>query len=224
MKEIDFLPERFRRSAGQRRWRRHALAAAGLALLAAVCLQALHQLRVGLAAASAAIPEADAGRLTIQDGVRRIHWNLPLDRRTNDPAISGVIHAVAGAESESLLIEELDLRSETTLIEIVFHQDRQIGGTVDGRGHAPASIPGADPLDAAVTGYAEGQIDIGLLLGRLTACPYAEGPRIAETRRTQLNDRTMIEFRIVFTLLRHAAAGSAAAAGGPGNDGDPSRP
>ncbi len=141
-----------------------------------------------------------------------------------NPAIDFVTQSLAGIETESFLIEGLNIRSDTTVIEIPFHPEPRAAGTGGGARPSLVSLLGEEPLQAEVIGYSGSEIEIGMLLGRLTASPYTDGARLTKTGRTRIDSQTMHEFRIAFALRRQGAAERTATADKSGGDGDLSQP
>ena len=201
MKEIDFLPSCLRRTTGHRRWRFGTIIAAVVLIVILGGLRALRPVKVSSAQTDArAAATSDSGM-----GLRRVHWMLPADRRVHDAAIDCVLAEAFAAESSSMFVETLEVRYATTAIAIRL--------PVDDRGTKSADAPISSllgpedekPLSGELVGFASTELEIGVLVGRLSACRFATGVRLADARETQFNDRKMREFRIAFEIRQDVA-------------------
>jgi hypothetical protein len=192
MKEIDFLPSRLPGASDRRLWRFGTIVA--VAAVVAI-LGALHAIRpVSISSAQTGTPGA-AGSSDIRE-LRRMNWTLPAGRTTQDLQIDALLVATFGSESETLLIETFKARYATTAVAIRLHSDSTPAEAAETPISNLLGPEDVKPLSAELRGFAATDLDIGRLVGRLSACPFAGNVRLVEASEATVHDRRMRAFRI----------------------------
>ncbi len=192
MKEIEFLPSRPPRSTDRRLWRIGSLVAVAVVIAALGVLHASRPVRISSAQTSApGFPVSPS-----DEPPRRAVWTLPENHLTEDLRLDAVLALFLGMENESLFIETFKVRYPTILIDIRPHADE--------RAAEPSHGPLADqlgprdirPISAELQGFGATDLEIGMLVGRLSVCPFASDVRLIEVSEALFNDRRMRAFRI----------------------------
>ena len=201
MKEIDFLPSRLRRPSRHRRWSPGPLVAVAVLILILCGLHALRPARVSSAETAGTAPPSHGSQAESKPApTARVHQTPDANRHVRSEAIDAVLAAIRAAESESISFETLELRSDSGAAQIQLHQDRR--EEPDAHVGFSKLLPQDKDrlLSGEVIGFASTDVDIGVLLARLSSCPSVGGARLAEACDAWFNDRPMRHFRIVFEL------------------------
>jgi hypothetical protein len=192
MKELDFLPPSLPRAASRGIRRLGALLAISVVLATVVSLHALRAVRI-----SSAQTHGEAARpVPGEDGLRHVIWTLPTSRMTQDTELDTVLAATLAAEGESLLVETFKAQYASTLVEIRLHAEERPADQSDTSITDLLSANDLRPLSAELLGFAATDLEIGMLVGRLSACPFTTGVQLMDTSEARFNDRRMRSFRI----------------------------
>ncbi len=198
MKEIDFLPSRLRRPGRHRRWSPSSLVAVAVIILILCGLHALRPARVSSAQTAGTAPPAHGNRAESKPAATaHVHQTPDANRNAAREAIDAVLAAIRAAERESISAETLEIRSDSAAAHI---QLRRQEPDADVRFSKLFPQDRGTPLSGEVIGFASTDVDIGVLLGRLSVCASVGGARLAEACDARFNDRPMRQFRIVFEL------------------------
>lgn len=208
MKEIDFLPL----TPGQTAWRghRHLRTIIVVAVVAAIAIgvHAVHQLRARSSQAGVVLPvmpgSAGSSHDNRDNGPQpklHLHLMVPPDRRLQGTPLDAVLAEVLTLENDSLVIASANAACAAGATEVAFH-------AAPTTNPAPPAGPISVPLPAAaggdinvqLNGFASTEIAIGMLLGRLSACPLVSSARLTDSREAQFNGRPMQEFTISFAI------------------------
>lgn len=202
MKELDFLPQAYRDGARRRvRARRNLLLTTGL-LLAMACLHLLNVTRIQSAqAALTALRNGADGWASARERMSeleaqksRAQRRLRLIRRLEDAAPLDV----AIGEIVRLLSDSMALRG---LQVISADPDQRAIGPATRDTLAPPNVPpGPRRMQACMTGVAANDVEVGVFLGKLSACPLFSDVRLSFSRDCRAAGRGMREFEVQFAL------------------------
>lgn len=192
MREIEFLPFRPPRGTDRRLWRIGSLVAVALMIAAFGLLHASRPVRISSAQTSA----SEFPALPNDEQPRRAVWTLPENHLTEDLRLDAVLALFLGMENESLLIETFQVRFPTILIDIRPHPDDRTAKPSHGPLAQQLGPRDIRPISAELQGFGATDLDIGMLVGRLSVCPFAGDVRLIEVSEAQFNDRRMRAFRI----------------------------
>ncbi len=198
MKELDFLPQSYHDAARRRvEFRRNVFMTLGL-VLAMACLHGLNLVRVQSAeAALAALRNGQGGWQSARSLVASLEarkalgqQRLELINRLEDAApLDAAIGELAGLLTESMAISGLYVNTTVPAAPPAPGQaiDREVPS-------APATTW------VRMTGMAANDVEVGIFLGKLGACPLFSDVTLSFSRDARNAGKRMREFEVKFTL------------------------
>ncbi len=176
MREIDFLPRNFRRAARLRQTRRRLAVLAGLAMVSLV-LHLTYETRVDRALASSSGLSGDR----FGDLAATAPLLGPEPANSDKPA--DLDSRVARAEQAILRL----MNNEYQLRCMSFETGNKVGSD-------------ATLLHGRIQAVAKSELSVGILMGRLAACPFFKEMHLNELREVREAGRPMREFELTCTL------------------------
>ena len=200
MKEIDFLPSGMSRPGRRLRWRIGTLAAGAVLILVVSGLHAMRPIQITSAQTGKFTPathESNSGNYS--EMPPGIQGTPSPDQRVERMPINTVLDEIHAAESQSVIVENLDIRSGSTSFKVHLNQNH---ATKSAKPAIPSLLPSENgqPLSAELVGIAATDMDIGILSDRLNKCPFVSNVRITDARNILFNNRKMREFKILFAI------------------------
>lgn len=196
--EIDFLPMSCHQAGRQRRRRREALAAVVTTIAVVGVLIVGRYIRGDAGHAAIAQPPLNEPDSTLP--ADRVHWTLPSDIAVQGTPADAVFEQIRQLDVNTVSVQSIEIQSSLGGVVIRFDEHpAPTPGTGDKRADLP--IPADEPARGCVIGLAPGEMQIGILIGRLSACPRVRDVRLTRSAETESNGQPMRGFRVAFVLL-----------------------
>lgn len=196
MKELDFLPQSYHEGIRRReQTRRNVLMCVGLAL-AMTCLHGLNVIRTNTAQAQLTSLRNGAGGwqsareqlAALKARQESCQRQLELIDRVEDAApLDAAIGEAARLLSDSMALTTLQVDAGTS------------GSTASGTPDGPTA-PGPATTRVRLAGVAATDVEVGIFLGRLSACPLFADVTLSYSRDARSSGRKMREFEVKFRL------------------------